>query len=194
VRKVNELVVAAFCILSLGILASSPATTSHGDGCACPERSSGWVAYPDSARGAPDFFKKSSIQVREIVLCDRGVHFLFRAKQAGKARESCLVVGEPTLEESLNRLPVDSVPSDADVEQIVQRLDWDRGVFRERMKALRSVLRQEASGNCNVSFKTGWFRDAPRIYPGAPIRLRWEGQAVDLLGIPNVYFRSRQRS
>lgn len=46
-------VVAALCPLS-PFAHVAAAAVSHGDGCPCPEVSPGWVAYPDSARGAPD--------------------------------------------------------------------------------------------------------------------------------------------
>jgi len=192
-RKAQTRAIAAWALTGLSSFAlldtDASAAALHGLGCPCPESPPSWIAYPDSVRGAPDFFRKSSIQVQEVVLCERGVHFLFRSKQAAKMRETCLFIGEPTLDQSLQRLPADSIPSDIDFERMTERLEADRSVFAERMKSLRSILRQPANGNHRVVFKTGWFRNAPRVYPSAPIKFRWNGQSVELPGVLDVYFR-----
>lgn len=161
----------------------------HGDECPCPENSPGWLAYPDSAIGPPDFFRKRSVQVQEIVLCERGIHLLFRAEQEERECDVCVVVSEPTLEQKLSRLSPDSVCSDVDLEVINGRLEWERNMFAERLRSLRSILHQPAVGNCRARFRTGFLRRAPRLYPGAPIRIRYDGRSLELTGIPDVYFR-----
>jgi hypothetical protein len=161
----------------------------HGHDCACPESLAGWIVYPDSASGAPDFFTKSSVQIQEVVLCKHSVHFLFRAKQAGRTCQACVVIAERTLEQSLCRLPADSIPNDADLEQIVQRLEWEQSVFDERMKSLRNILGQPTRGNHRARYKTGWLRNPPKLYLGPPFAIRYKGQSVELFGVPDVYFR-----
>jgi hypothetical protein len=178
------------CVIALApsnfAFATSPI---HGDGCGCPETSIGWTVYPDSAWGAPDFFAERSVQVGDILLCERGVHLLFRGRQGGARCRVCLVIAEPTFDQLLSRLPPDSVPGDGDLDKIRAHLEWERSLFAERMRKLRDLLERPADGNQRASFKTGWFRDPPRLYPGSPFVVRWKNRRVELTGTVDVFFQ-----
>jgi hypothetical protein len=101
----------------------------------------------------------------------------------------CLIIAEPTFDQILRRLPPDSVPSDADLEKIAAHLEWERSLFAERMGKLRDLLEKPANWNQRASFKTGWFRRPPRLYPGSPFVVRWKDRRVELTGTVDVLFQ-----
>ncbi|HEX5032357.1 MAG TPA: hypothetical protein VFX78_12975 [Candidatus Eisenbacteria bacterium] len=186
----SGLVIGLLCVIAVAPSNSVFATRAiHGDGCGCPEVSIGWTVYPDSARGTPDFFAERSVQVSEILLCERGAHLLFRARQEGARCRVCLVIAEPTLDQLLRRLPPDSVPGDGDLDKIGAHLEFERSLFAERMRKLRDLLERPADGNQRASFQTGWFRNPPRLYPGSPFVVRWKDRRVELTGIVDVFFQ-----
>ncbi len=194
VRRRSRAAVVVTFTLRWSVIVAAPlvsAATPHGDDCACPESSPEWVVFPDTARGAPDFFQKSSIEVEEVLFCERGVHLFCRARQAGDMRDVCLVIGEPTLEFNLRSLPADSLPSEADLAVIGEQLERDQRDFGKRTARLRSLLHCPADGNHVAQFKGGWFSTAPKILLGPPLLLqRGGGLAIALVGIVDVYFRT----
>jgi hypothetical protein len=142
--------------------------------------------YPDSSRGAPDFFAKASVAVREIVFCQQAVHFLFEAKQSGRRRTVCLVIAEPTYS---GHLAADSVLTDERLLALEDHVEWQRHVFALRLRELRDIVGASNEEGERVAFDTGWFRRPPKIYPAGPLRVDWKGRGVELVGTLDVYFR-----
>jgi hypothetical protein len=156
-------------------------------GCPCPEIDVGWAAYPETA-SIPDFLRRRSLDVREIVVCDCSAHLLFRAAQAGKQREFWLVVAEPTFDQILQRLPPDSLPSDADLAGMDDELAFQRTLFNEWMQDFRRLFGWPDGGNQHAVFKTGWFSRPPRIYLRKPLVFGWNGREFTIVGTVDVYF------
>ena len=177
----------ALCTVFL-ILVSTSTVAPHGPDCVCPENSAEWTVYPDSARGAPDFFFERSIQIREIIICDGALHLFFHATQCNEKRNVCLVIAEPTYAEYLMRIPSDSVMTDKDFDKLEGSVQWGKAVFTERMNQLKEFLQNRLGENQGVTFKTGWLRYPPTIWPGQPLLLRYRGRMIELVGSLNVYF------
>jgi hypothetical protein len=177
--------------LALTLIAYTLAGASlfgHGDGCRCPEAQPGWVIYPDSARGMPDFYSHSTVALNGILICEGSVHLLFDAKQDGRRRHVCMVVAEIPFERWFRDIPADSVLTDEDIAALAQDCDWEKMVFKERVGSLEKVLGDRARVNETMTFKTGWFRHPPKVWLGSPLLVKWHGRRAELVGKVDVYF------
>jgi hypothetical protein len=155
--------------------------------CRCPLSSYGWTRFEDENRCTPDFWWIDSVTVREIVVCEHGVQFLFVVDQHGESRNAALVFPNPTHELLVDRL---------DLEPGSAMLESEFRHFRQRFDNLTGSLERISGGalraGSRVTFPTrGRARPpepAPIIVPKERLELLWRGAVLKLRGYLDVYF------
>jgi hypothetical protein len=151
----------------------------------CPQTSSSWTIWPDSAPGAPDFWwKPDAVTVEEISLCAHGIHFVFPAEQDGTVRPTALIFPYPSPELLAGRLGL-AAGSD--------KLACEHEHFQRRYAALLDGLERLSGGSLTGRARETFAPsdpDQPRIVPNSRLALLWRGEELALRGYLDVYFGS----
>jgi hypothetical protein len=177
-------------ILLAGISATLAATSfavdrwCQNDGIPCPQTSSRWTLYEDSNPGAPDFWWKTDpLEVREISLCDHGIHFVFQAMHGGRLRTTALVFPRPSESMLAERLGL---------EPASEALETEFVHYRDRYTSLLSEIERISRGalveRTHARFDSSCDGDGPSIVASRRLELLWNGEALKLRGYLDVYF------
>jgi hypothetical protein len=78
------------------------------------------------------------------------------------------------------------------LEKIEAQLESERSLFADHMRMLRDLIGKPMGGDQVATFKTGWFTNPPRLYPGSPFVVRWNDKRVELTGSIDVLFRQKE--
>jgi hypothetical protein len=172
----NPILALSACALTL-----CPPQTGSGP-CDCPEMTSGWVLFDDSSRRVPDFWRRDSLEVQQIILCRHGLTFVFLARDAGSLYLASLMMVDPT----------------AAAPRLAQKLsEWrdDPGTRGEKYTRIVQAVR-ELSSDLLAPGRAVDLRLAPAdqkawiFRPSSRLALRWHNREVILRGYLDVYLRA----
>ena len=147
----------------------------------CPLNSYGWTLFVDSNKGTPDFWWGPPVPVREILVCEHGVQFLFVTEQRGQTQHTALVFPTPTRPLLAYRLDIQ--------DEVLLESEFEH--FRGRFAALTDSLDSISGGTLGVgrrlSFDEQRGEDSATLITGK-LALAWRGRELFLRGYLDVYF------
>jgi hypothetical protein len=157
--------------------------------CFCPQTSEGWILYDDNSRRVPDFLRsRTDVEVKEILVCEHGMHFFFNATQDGQPYYVSIVIVRPvpalfrtrdSAYRHFYRRPGQSIET---------RSRCAMRAYEEYVGALRELLGDSFTQFRRIQFVTDGNLSAPRLYVEPPLRLQWRGRTIELRGYVDVYF------
>lgn len=176
-------------LVFLIILCITPSHADDRDGgsCWCPQRTQGWLLYDDDNPTVPDFFRKGSVEIREILVCDHGMYFFFLAKQDEQQFLSAFVIVKPTAELFKTRPSTRYFFPDRNA-TIQQRVDRALAAYECCRRDVESLLGDAYAEHARIEFRTQGQLAAPRLRIRMPLKLEWRGQECVVTGYIDVYF------
>lgn len=148
--------------------------------CCCPQKCPGWLLFEDSNYGVPDFWWEESVAVREIIVCEHGIHFLFPAEQDGRPHYVALVIVKPTRELFEARW----IPEIGDRPMDVQ-LARNRTEYKELLTLIDSWWGERFTESGRLDFADACKK--PVIVPWRKLVMIWGDKEIKLRGYLDVY-------
>jgi len=184
-RKVST-VLAALFVLAFNPTSADVVNAGH---CFCPQTNTGWMLYGDNSRRVPDPVRdRLDVELREILVCDHGIHLYINAHHDGQPYVMAFVIVRPVPELFRTR------PSAYDHfyrwpgHSIETRSSRAMAAYNGYLDELRKLLGDSYAESRHVQFGTDRLATPPRLHIGPPLRIRWHGRALELRGYVDVYF------
>ena len=138
------------------------------------------MLYEDYNRVVPDFWWRT-VTLRELVVCDHGIHFMFNEDQDERPHYVALVIVRPTWELYNTRVrQFQKGPSEL----------WMRNAENTYVRMLNELTYvgvQLESGHVRIDFSREPEEHCPKISPWNNLRVIWGGVEVELRGYVDVY-------
>jgi hypothetical protein len=156
-----------------------PGLTDAGVSCPCPLHSHGALLFEDISRRVPDFWHEDSLEVQEIIICPRGISFIFLGHDEGSLFLSTLVFVNP-----------DGEGRAADSRELqnpwVIRHNQDQ--YRALVESVSRISGAALGAGGGIVRRGADPGERPRIIdPVHKLTLRWHGEEVQLRGNLDVY-------
>jgi hypothetical protein len=177
------LVVPLFAVVvAAAAVAAAPALpdgTAAGASCPCPLHSHGALLFEDISRRVPDFWYEDSLEVQEIIICPRGISFIFLGHDEGSLFLSTLVFVNP-----------DGEGRPADSQEL--RSPWvirhNQDQYRSLVESISRITGAAPGAGGGIIRGGADPGERPRIIdPVHKLTLRWHGEEVQLRGYLDVY-------
>ena len=178
-------------LAALIVLAFNPtlADVSDAGHCYCPQTTKGWMLFDDNSRRVPDFIRESTdVELREILVCDHGMHFFFNGMDDGRPYYVSFVVVRPVPELFRTRQSAYDNFYRGPGLSIETRSRRAMAAYNGYLDDLRRLLGSDYTEFKHVQFGTDARLAAPRFYVKPPLRVRWRGKTIELRGYVDVYF------
>ena len=147
--------------------------------CACPLHSRTALLFEDCSRRVPDFWWEDSLAVQEIVVCSRGISFVFVGRDEGSLFLSVLVFLNPF---------GDAWDSERPRPPILEGRSPDADRYQALLDALSQVAGYALDAGARIDFGAPSCGPRPCIIdPRREFFLRWRGRSVPLRGYLDVY-------
>jgi hypothetical protein len=173
----------AFALIAtlLAVPASpSPASLPDADAsCSCPLHAHTALLFGDCSRRTPDFWHEDSLAVQEIIVCSRGISFVFPGHDEGSLFLSVLVFPNPRGDAWRGDSRWRSTQADREA-------DEDR--FHSLLNGLSRVAGHALDAGAWIDFGAPGSGLPPQLVdPSHKLLLRWKGEDVPLRGYLDVY-------
>jgi hypothetical protein len=156
--------------------ASPPDTDAF---CPCPLHAHTAILFEDGSRRTPDFWHEDSLAVQEIIVCSRGISFIFPGHDGGNLFLSVLVFPNPH---------GDVWQGDSGWLSTPARRVSDEERFQTLLDGLSRVAGQALDAGARFDFGAPGSGEPPMLVdPSRGLRLRWKGDVVPLRGYLDVY-------
>lgn len=147
--------------------------------CTCPLHSRTALLFEDCSRRVPDFWWEDSLAVQEIVVCSRGISFVFVGHDEGSLFLSVLVFPDPL---------GDAWDSERHRPPIPEGRSSDADRYRDLLAALSQAAGYALDTGARFDFGAPSCGPRPCIIdPRREFFLRWRGRSVPLRGYLDVY-------
>jgi hypothetical protein len=178
-------------LAALFVLAFNPTLADVRDAghCFCPQTTTGWMLYDDNSRRVPDAVRNhADVELREILVCDHGIHLFFNAVQGGQSYFVAFVIVRPVPELFRTRQSAYDHYYRWPGYSIETRSRHAMTAYNGYLGDLRDFLGGSYAEFRHILFRTERHTAPPRLHIGPPLRILWRGNTVELRGYVDVYF------
>ncbi len=179
-------------VLLLAVVSGSMVASSAGPGKdACVTQLEGWGKMADTTSVVPSFVMGGQLDIDQLVVCDNGVFFFFRAREWGGVNRFCLAYPKPSQEETAKFYGRDATDIQERMQEILTVTAEATRAYEAFKTELRDVLGKQYAEGKIISFEKQRFDARLKLNMGEAIEFSWRRRSASFFALIDVYIAPR---